>query len=365
MVRQFGMDQARVLLCPAGAADSKYTRGVVGMLTGSEQYPGAALLGVEGAARAGAGYVRYVGPRRCQEAILVRRPETVFSLGACDAWVIGSGMAGISEDDPRSETAMKLLDPSAPAVHSRHEGAAFCVVDAGALLTFAALEKRTGDQAHERFVVTPHSGELAQILRASGYEVTHSDIDASEASRLEWAQRARDVLGCTVVLKGAKTLVVPIDREAMELVAPMHWLATAGTGDVLAGVMGTMIAQHAQELLGERSGDGDVSDGVGSGTGSDGGDAVTDIASVAALAVYLHGLAGAVASGMVEQGGAQNAGVDAGADARAESEGNRRYRGYPLVAGDVAEALPAAISLILNGTASNGSAELRKARFRA
>lgn len=380
MVKKFGMEQARQLLTAAGPADSKYTRGVVGMLTGSDQYPGAAILGVEGAARAGAGYVRYVGPRRCQDAILQRRPETVFSVGACDAWVIGSGMSGVSEDDPRYNTMIQLLNPSASAsspdtsttatteaataaaaatataaataaatvgvkastplpsasttsaTYSRSDSPSFCVVDAGALLTFANLRKRAGERARERFVVTPHSGELARILGVAGYEVSHSDIDASDSSRLEWATRARDLLGCTVVLKGAKTLVVSAHGEAISVTAPTYWLSTAGTGDVLAGIMGTLVAQHAATLQ-------QTTDTGSGATSSATGGVRTNIASVAALAVFVHGLAGAIASG-----------IDVSALAAASDDGrSHQSQGHPIVAGDVAEALPAALSLILNG----------------
>lgn len=335
MAKKFDMEQARQLLTAAGPADSKYTRGVVGMLTGSDQYPGAAILGVEGAARAGAGYVRYVGPRRCQDAILQRRPETVFSVGACDAWVIGSGMSGVSEDDPRYDTMIQLLNPSASttsATYSRSDSPAFCVVDAGALLTFANLRKRAGECARERFVVTPHSGELARVLGVAGYEVSHSDIDESDSSRLEWATRARDLLGCTVVLKGAKTLVVPVVGEAISVTAPTYWLSTAGTGDVLAGIMGTLVAQNAATLQQTT----DTGDGAAS---SAAGVVRTNIASVAALAVFVHGLAGAIASG-----------IDVSALTAASDDGHsHQSQGHPIVAGNVAEALPAALSLILNG----------------
>src|SRR3954463_15752274 len=72
--------------------DDKYSRGVVGVLTGSAQYPGAAVLGVEGAARAGAGMVRYLGDEGAARYLLQRRPEAVTAPGRVQAWLIGSGM---------------------------------------------------------------------------------------------------------------------------------------------------------------------------------------------------------------------------------------------------------------------------------
>lgn len=312
MVSEFGFEQAVGLVRAPQAADSKYTRGVVGLLTGSEQYPGAAVLGVEGAARAGAGYVRYVGPRRCQDAILARRPETVFAVGATDSWVIGSGMAGLSEDDPRHETIMQFLDPAAPQASADHP-APFVVADAGALRAFTRCEHPTGDAVHERYIVTPHSGELARILELGGYAVTRSDIDASDSSRLTWASRARDLLGATVVLKGATTLVVPVDRGGFSVTSPTTWLATAGTGDVLAGMMGTLVAQNA---AGIRSSD-------------------VSLGQIAALAVYVHGLAAGLASRTID-------GVPRDQVARP---------GQPLVAMDVADRVPQALGLLLARTA--------------
>lgn len=319
-MQEFGVRAASELLRPPGPQDSKYTRGVVGLITGSDQYPGAAVLGVEGAARAGAGYVRYVGPRRCQDLVLSRRPETVLDVGSADAWVVGSGMSDISESDPRRDTIVSLLDPASSGVLARNptERAAYTVVDAGALREFARLEARTGDRAHERFVVTPHSGELATILSSvGGYSVTHADIDADADSRLSWAQRARDVLGCTVVLKGAVTLVVPVDREPLEIKSPTYWLSTAGTGDVLAGIMGTVVAQMA----------GQISAGK------------VSLAQAAATAVVLHGYAAGLASAAITS--------DEDPQDAMSLMLTTHTPGQPIVACDVARAVPVVIGALL------------------
>ena len=73
------------------ASDDKYSRGVVGVRTGSDRYPGAAVLGVEAAHRTGAGMVRYIGPARAEDLVLARRPETVTGAGRVQAWLVGSG----------------------------------------------------------------------------------------------------------------------------------------------------------------------------------------------------------------------------------------------------------------------------------
>lgn len=327
-MQDFGLHSAAELLRPAGAHDSKYTRGVVGLITGSEQYPGAAVLGVEGATRAGAGYVRYVGPRRCQDLILARRPETVLAVGASEAWVIGSGMESVSSADPRYDTIMKLLDPRNLDYLSRAGKGkpVYRVVDAGALLDFAKMQTSSGDQGRTNYVVTPHSGELARILRHNGYpDVTHSDVDESDDSRVLWAQRARDVLGCTVVLKGAKTLIVPPDGEMLRVCAPTHWLATAGTGDVLAGIMGTVVAQFSARI---RSGE-------------------VSLAQAAATAVVLHGYAAGLASATMSSD-------DNPQDAMSLML-TTRIPGQPIVACDIARALPVVIGALLAMRQQRGS----------
>src|SRR3954449_8177614 len=84
-------DTAREYRVPE-PGDDKYSRGVLGVLTGSAQYPGAAVLGVEGAARAGAGMIRYLGDEGAARYVLQRRPEAVTAPGRVQAWLVGSGM---------------------------------------------------------------------------------------------------------------------------------------------------------------------------------------------------------------------------------------------------------------------------------
>ena len=104
-----------------GSGDSKYTRGVVGLITGSDKYPGAAVLGVTAAAKAGAGYIRYMGTEYTQQLVLQSRPEPVMGISPgshIDAWVIGSGMAdtgSASVGGARHEMAEAVLDACAGA----------------------------------------------------------------------------------------------------------------------------------------------------------------------------------------------------------------------------------------------------------
>jgi hydroxyethylthiazole kinase-like uncharacterized protein yjeF len=231
MVESWSAEAARAWLRAPTASDDKYARGVVGLVTGSHAYPGAAVLGVEAAHRTGAGMVRHVGPRRVSDLVLARRPETVVQAGRVQAWVLGSGM------DPadRSPSLRAVLDDALA------DGAAV-VLDAGVL----DLASRGRQHAHAdgARLLTPHAGELRTLLTASGVDVERADIERDPE---HWARVAARSTGATVLLKGATTVVTDGDRVAT-VEAPTHWLATAGTGDVLAGIAGALLASHADAV---------------------------------------------------------------------------------------------------------------------
>jgi ADP-dependent NAD(P)H-hydrate dehydratase / NAD(P)H-hydrate epimerase len=199
-------DVARLLPRPAPDAQ-KYTRGVVGVRAGSAQYPGAALLSVAGANSGLCGMVRYVG----EVATRVREvhPEVV-GAGRVQAWVVGSGGGERAGD----ELAAALGD-GVPLV-----------IDAD------ALQHVDGPPGHA--VLTPHAGELAAMTGAD-----RADI---EARPLHHARRAAEVYGCTVLLKGRHTLVASPDGRTRATTTGTAWLATAGAGDVLGGLIGSLLA---------------------------------------------------------------------------------------------------------------------------
>jgi hydroxyethylthiazole kinase-like uncharacterized protein yjeF len=212
-----------------GADDDKYTRGVLGVVTGSPEYPGAAVLGVEAAVRTGLGMVRYLGPGRPSRLVLQARPEVVTVDGRVQAWLIGSGMSA----DTRTEAAKQLL------AQALSDGTPV-VVDAGAL-------DLVGDVTGPA-VLTPHAGELATLLTALGTSVDRATVAADPP---RWAARAADATGCVVLLKGRVTHICsPLAdgrRTAARVVAPTSWAATAGSGDVLGGIVGALLATHAEE----------------------------------------------------------------------------------------------------------------------
>ncbi|MDL5203277.1 NAD(P)H-hydrate dehydratase [Streptomyces sp. ALI-76-A] len=212
-------DVARLLPVP-GAESDKYRRGVVGIAAGSARYPGAAVLAVSGALRGGAGAVRYVGP--AGDAVIARFPETLVSdqgprkAGRVQAWVVGPG-AG---DD--AGTVAEVLAADVPVL-----------IDADGL-RLADAEAVRGRAAPT--LMTPHAGEAAALLGVAREEV--------ERARLDSVRELAGRYGATVLLKGSTTLVAdPGGGAAVRVNATgTSWLATAGSGDVLSGLTGSLLA---------------------------------------------------------------------------------------------------------------------------
>ncbi len=208
------------------AQDDKYSRGVVGFVTGSEGYPGAAILGVTAAMRVGVGMVRYLGPTSVSNLVVEARPEAVLQNGRCQAWVVGSGVSIEAALDQIERIRALCLQ----------EG--YLVVDAG------ALEIIDFQNCKAACVLTPHSGELARLLTRLGVETSRDAVDANrEAS----AQLAAQLTGQIVLLKGHQN-VLAFNGHAFVLPEAPAALATAGTGDVLAGVIGALIAGNFDQL---------------------------------------------------------------------------------------------------------------------
>lgn len=270
-----GHDAARVLRRPT-ADDDKYSRGVIGVRTGSTRYPGAAVLGVEAAWRTGTGMVRYLGPQRAQDLVLQRRPETVTADGRVQAWLMGSGTDAAERDAAETAALRGILRGEVPVV-----------VDAGALDLVP--------DATAPVIVTPHSRELDRLREALGLPQAATD------DRERVARETADAFGGVVLSKGAVTVVAAAGGWTRRVSAGTPWLATAGTGDVLGGVLGALTASA---VAAGRTG-------------------IDDLAACAATAAWVHGRAGALAS--LSIGG----------------------EGGPITALDVAEAVPRVISELL------------------
>lgn len=197
------------MLLPRPASDAqKYARGVVGVRAGSAQYPGAALLSVAGANSGLCGMVRYVG--EVADQVRATHPEVV-GAGRVQAWVVGSG-GGTGAADELAEA----LQDRVPTV-----------IDADALRAVAGPLPVPA-------ILTPHAGELAAML-----QVERSDV---ESRPLAHARRAAATYGAVVLLKGRHTLVVEPDGRVRATTTGTPWLATAGAGDVLGGLIGALLA---------------------------------------------------------------------------------------------------------------------------
>ncbi len=256
-------DDISELLPRPGAESDKYRRGVLGLLAGSDRFTGAVLLATGGAVRGGAGMVRVVTADVA--AVLVRQawPEAVItvhpdegdwdllgSVGRVQAWVAGPGM-GTGQD--AADRLAAVLGTDLPVL-----------VDADGLTILSQVKGLLPRQAPT--LITPHAGELARLLGTDGASV--------EARRLEHARRAAAELGVTVLLKGSTTVIAP-PGDGPVLVNPTGtpWLATAGSGDVLSGLAGSLLAQGLEP------------------------------AQAGLAAAYLHGLAGRLAAGSPAGGG--------------------------------------------------------------
>jgi hydroxyethylthiazole kinase-like uncharacterized protein yjeF len=205
--------------------DHKYSRGVLGIITGSNQYPGAAVLTCESAMRTGLGMVRYSGPTYPQDLVLAQRPEIVIETGRVQAWLIGSGIDPDNRGWLRSRAMKKALQEGVPVV-----------LDAGAL---SLVSQATGPT-----LITPHYRELHRMFSSRGIVVTPTAI---EGDPKKWAQVAAEEFGGTVLLKGNVTVIASNENQ-IQLPASPTWLATAGTGDVLAGILGALIATQVVEI---------------------------------------------------------------------------------------------------------------------
>jgi hydroxyethylthiazole kinase-like uncharacterized protein yjeF len=269
------------LLPLPGPESDKYRRGVLGLLAGSDRFAGAAVLATGGAVHGGAGMVRVATAEVPAAAVRQAWPEAVLtvhpddgewdllgSVGRVQAWVAGPGM-GTGKDAGARLAA--ILGTDLPVL-----------VDADGLTILSETKGLLPREAPT--LITPHAGELARLLGTDPADV--------EACRLEHARRAADELGVTVLLKGSTTVIAQPGLPKV-LVNPTGtpWLATAGSGDVLSGLAGALLAQGLEP------------------------------AEAGIAAAYLHGMAARLAAAGQGPGGTGEA---------------------PIGASDVVRALPAA-----------------------
>lgn len=328
----------RYLLKPE--ADShKYSRGVVRIIAGSQRFPGAGLLCVAGASHSGVGMIRLNAPERVENLVLAAHPQIVPDgpalTGTCDALVLGPGLDAQKAD---WEALAQLLE-NTPAV-----------IDASALEPVCALIKEGKLRLRAYHILTPHDGELARCLNL--FAGTDTDKTAGENAekladkadkplgkfasqtspalqrRIQGAQQLAALTGVCVLAKGNRTVVVDAKAQVHTLPAATPWLATAGSGDVLAGLMGGLLALNVR--AGAGSGGGVDAQGRGAPAAS----AAALAPEIAQLAARLHALAGQLAA---EATGPKSAGA---------------VVAHPITAPEIAAAIPNAWALYSSAAAN-------------
>ena len=225
-------DVKKCIITPS-ELDNKYSRGVLGVITGSAKFPGAAVLSTASASATGIGMIRFHSNSGLAHLVLHSNPEVVVQPGAVTAWLAGSGIDAKRYSDfttwLRHRWFTLLAKKSVPTI-----------LDAGALHLAGKFNQPT--------LITPHAGELARLLTARGTTVTS---EAIEGNPKKWAQLASEKLNVVVLLKGSRTVVADGD-SIIELPVSTPCLATAGSGDVLAGIVGALVATNYIEILNDR-----------------------------------------------------------------------------------------------------------------
>ncbi|MBQ6807914.1 MAG: NAD(P)H-hydrate dehydratase [Firmicutes bacterium] len=261
--------------------------GHVGVVAGSPAMPGAAILAARGALKAGAGRVTAALPSACRTSFTAQLPESMLlntadnELGGIDAadidkivsfpadsWIMGPGMG-------REQKTLEFIRELIPRINVP------AVLDADALFAVCGY-LRLLKKAQAPLVITPHPGEMAKLLG-----VSVADVQSNRVSVAEGFARQTNVV---VVLKGAGTVVATPEGRVFINSSGNPGMATGGTGDVLAGMIATLLAQGMVPAV------------------------------AAACAVWLHGAAGDIA---VTKNGVAG-----------------------LLAGDIVEAVPTALKSI-------------------
>jgi hydroxyethylthiazole kinase-like uncharacterized protein yjeF len=213
-LRQWERDDVAARWPYPDARSDKYSRGVVGIDTGSDTYPGAAIMTVYGAVHAGAGMVRFLGADRPAQVIGSQLPNVVFGSGRVQANLYGSGWGD------RADGADVLQDALSSGLPT--------VVDADGL-------RYLPEQLPSNWLLTPHAGELAGLLGEERSWVTEDPIRAVRAG----VAKTR----ATVLLKGATQLVAGPDDAVVQVALPgPGWTGQAGSGDTLGGMCATLMA---------------------------------------------------------------------------------------------------------------------------
>lgn len=211
---------------------NKYDRGSA-LIYGGEVMTGAARLAARAAQRIGAGLVTIATPAKALP-IYAEALESVIVREANDAAAWRDLLADTKRNAILIGPGLGLGVQQKELVLASAEVGKACVLDAEALTNFADKPDILFSKLHPQCVLTPHEGEFQKLFGAK------VDKDDSKPAR---AQKAAQLAGCVVLLKGAETMIASPDGQLVSNTNAPAWLATAGAGDVLAGLILGLVAQ--------------------------------------------------------------------------------------------------------------------------
>lgn len=271
----FNPQSASEFFFAPSADEDKYRRGVVGVVAGSDTYPGAGLLAAFAASNTGVGMVRLNSTRRVEDLVLHYAPGVVTVGGRIQSGVIGPGCTNERYDDCR-ELAQFCIDSTLPLL-----------IDAGALDLVRSLVDYadTHSRSLSRTILTPHHGEAARLLTQLGSPHSRADVDADSAAS---AKELASLTGAIILLKSATTVCSYLKhdqgsrtQEIVSIPQETPWAGVAGSGDVLAGTVAGITAGF-QARAERRQGNPSISE--------------ADCATLASLGAWVHAQAALRAS---------------------------------------------------------------------
>jgi NAD(P)H-hydrate epimerase len=243
-IKRFVLDKDWVLpQLPERPLDAhKGTFGTALIIAGSKQFPGAALLAGQAAARSGAGLISMAVPESIQETIVAKLPEAIWiPLTHSEDWITDQDIGAISKQAENADTVLMgpgfgLEEDTAGFIGKflALNNASPLVIDADGLKLLSGLDTWPNKLPKES-VLTPHPGEMAVLTDLSKEKIQADRLETAERFAVEWNQN--------VLLKGAFTIIASPDGRTAILPVSTSALATAGTGDVLAGLITGLLAQ--------------------------------------------------------------------------------------------------------------------------
>ncbi|NOX73099.1 MAG: NAD(P)H-hydrate dehydratase, partial [Alphaproteobacteria bacterium] len=229
-----------------GIRENKFTHGHALILSGAPGHGGAARLAARGALRIGAGLVSVACP---PDALAEHAAQlNAIMVRAFDG---AAGLAEVLSDDRISSITLGpglgLTDATKALVEIALKSGKKCVLDADALSIYAGDESALFALCHDDVVLTPHGGEFARLFPDISDKLNAPATKGPAYSKVDATREAAKRAGCVVLYKGADTVIAAPDGQCSinsahyERAAP--WLATAGSGDVLAGFIGGLLAR--------------------------------------------------------------------------------------------------------------------------